>query len=211
MENKTLPNVSIPPALSTPLTIAGIIVASIVLFSLLPKLVRLISRNRLSREEEDAILREVNELDSRIHEFEKRVETLEDLAAGYYASLMGVPGFTVRLQTLAGYRDRLIQLLVDVEALIEQNQYAKTRKVLQFLHGSALISAESIGSIVLADEGIDLNGWEKRTTPLVVQSCADLEAVAGEMAKIRMIDPNRKRKPTLLRLQELRDRILFQS
>ncbi len=211
MENKTLSNVSIPPALSTPLIIAGIIVALIVLFSLLPKLVRLISKNRLSREEEDAILREVNELDSRIHEFEKRVETLEDLAAGYYASLMGVPGFTVRLQTLAGYRDRLIQLLVDVEALIEQNQYAKTRKVLQFLHGSALISAESIGSIVLADEGIDLNGWEKRTTPLVVQSCADLEAVAGEMAKIRMIDPNRKRKPTLLRLQELRDRILFQS
>ncbi len=211
MENKTLSNVSIPPALSTPSTIAGIIVALIVLFSLLPKLVRLISRNRLSREEEDAILREVNELDSRIHEFEKRVETLEDLAAGYYASLMGVPGFTVRLQTLAGYRDRLIQLLVDVEALIEQNQYAKTKKVLQFLHGSALISAESIGSIVLADEGIDLNGWEKRTTPLVVQSCADLEAVAGEMAKIRMIDPNRKRKPTLLRLQELRDRILFQS
>ncbi len=211
MENKTLSNVSIPPALSTPSTIAGIIVALIVLFSLLPKLVRLISKNRLSREEEDAILREVNELDSRIHEFEKRVETLEDLAAGYYASLMGVPGFTVRLQTLAGYRDRLIQLLVDVEALIEQNQYAKTKKVLQFLHGSALISAESIGSIVLADEGIDLNGWEKRTTPLVVQSCADLEAVAGEMAKIRMIDPNRKRKPTLLRLQELRDRILFQS
>jgi hypothetical protein len=211
MKDKTFLNIPVPPSILNVLIIVGTLVALLVLLKLASRVVRLISKNRLSREEEDAILREVNELDSRIHEFEKRVETLEDLASGYYSSLMGVPGFTVRLQTLAGYRDRLIQLLVDVEALIEQNQFAKTKKVLQFLNGSALISAESIGSIVLADEGIDLNGWEKRTTPLVVQSCADLEGVAGEMAKIRMIDPNRKRKPTLLRLQELRDRILFQS
>ena len=211
MKDKTFLNIPVPPSILNVLIIVGTLVALLVLLKLASRVVRLISKNRLSREEEDAILREVNELDSRIHEFEKRVETLEDLASGYYSSLMGVPGFTVRLQTLAGYRDRLIQLLVDVEALIEQNQFAKTKKVLQFLNGSALISAESIGSIVLADEGIDLNGWEKRTTPLVVQSCADLEGVAGEMAKIRIIDPNRKRKPTLLRLQELRDRILFQS
>jgi hypothetical protein len=46
---------------------------------------------------------------------------------------------------------------------------------------------------------------------MIIECCADLEKVAGEMAKIRMIDPNRKRKPTLLRLQELRDRLLFQS
>lgn len=167
--------------------------------------------NRLGKAEEDAVLRGVNELDAKIHEFEKRVETLEDLAAGYYSSLMEFAGFTEGLQTLSGYRDRLIQLMVEVEILIDRGNFAKLRNVLLFLSGSPVISAESLGSIVLSDEGIDLNGWEKKTTPLIVRCCGDLEKVAGEMAKIRMIDPNRKRKPTLLRLQELRDRILFQS
>lgn len=167
--------------------------------------------NRLGKAEEDAVLRGVNELDSKIHEFEKRVETLEDLAAGYYSSLMQIQGFTEGLQTLSGYRDRLIHLMVDVEGLIDRGNFAKLRQVLLFLGGSSGISAESLGSIVLSDEGLDLNGWEKKTTPLIVKGCADLEKVAGEMTKIRMIDPNRKRKPTLLRLQELRDRILFQS
>lgn len=166
---------------------------------------------RLSRADENGILRDINELDGKIHEFEKRVETLEDLATGYYSSLMDVAGFTEKLQTLGRYRDRLIQLMVDIETLIDRENFVKLQRVLQYLEGSAIISGEALGSIVLAEDDVVLNGWEKKTTPMIIECCADLERVAGEMAKIRMIDPNRKRKPTLLRLQELRDRLLFQS
>jgi len=166
---------------------------------------------RLSRADENVILRDINELDGKIHEFEKRVETLEDLASGYYSSLMDVAGFTEKLQTLGRYRDRLIQLMVDIETLIDRENFLKLQRVLQYLGGSAVLSGEALGSIVLAEDDVVLNGWEKKTTPMIIECCADLERVAGEMAKIRMIDPNRKRKPTLLRLQELRDRLLFQS
>ena len=166
---------------------------------------------RLSRADENAILRDINDLDGKIHEFEKRVETLEDLATGYYSSLMDVAGFTEKLQTLGRYRDRLIQLMVDIETLIDRENFVKLQRVLQYLGGSAVLSGEALGSIVLAEDDVVLNGWEKKTTPMIIECCADLERVAGEMAKIRMIDPNRKRKPTLLRLQELRDRLLFQS
>jgi hypothetical protein len=166
---------------------------------------------RLSRADENAILRDINELDGNIHEFEKRVETLEDLATGYYSSLMDVAGFTQNLQTLGSYRDRLIQLMVDIETLIDRENFVKLRRVLQYLDGSAVISGEALGSIVLSEDDVLLSGWEKKTTPMIIECCAELEKVAGEMAKIRMIDPNRKRKPTLLRLQELRDRLLFQS
>jgi hypothetical protein len=166
---------------------------------------------RLSRADENAILRDINDLDGKIHEFEKRVETLEDLATGYYSSLMDVAGFTEKLQTLGRYRDRLIQLMVDIETLIDRENFLKLHRVLQYLAGSAVLSGEALGSIVLAEDDVILNGWEKRTTPMIIECCSDLERVAGEMAKIRMIDPNRKRKPTLLRLQELRDRLLFQS
>ena len=166
---------------------------------------------RLSRADENVILRDINELDGKIHEFEKRVETLEDLASGYYSSLMDVAGFTEKLQTLGRYRDRLIQLMVDIETLIDRENFLKLQRVLQYLGGSAVLSGEALGSIVLAEDDVVLNGWEKKTTPMIIECCADLERVAGEMAKIRLIDPNRKRKPTLLRLQELRDRLLFQS
>ena len=166
---------------------------------------------RLNRSDENAILRDINELDGKIHEFEKRVEALEDLATGYYSSLMDVAGFTENLQTLGKYRDRLIQLMVDIETLIDRENFVKLQRVLQYLAGSAVLSGEALGSIVLAEDDVSLNGWEKKTTPMIIECCADLEKVAGEMAKIRMIDPNRKRKPTLLRLQELRDRLLFQS
>ena len=166
---------------------------------------------RLNRSDENAILRDINELDGKIHEFEKRVEALEDLATGYYSSLMDVAGFTENLQTLGKYRDRLIQLMVDIETLIDRENFVKLQRVLQYLAGSAVLSGEALGSIGLAEDDVSLNGWEKKTTPMIIECCADLEKVAGEMAKIRMIDPNRKRKPTLLRLQELRDRLLFQS
>lgn len=198
--------------LKATLALVVVVVAALASLVILRKLLTVLGlSNRLGKSEEDAVLRGVNELDAKIHEFEKRVETLEDLAAGYYSSLMEFPGFTKSLQKLSGYRDRLIQLMVEIEVLIDRGNFVKLRKVLLFLGGSSVISAESLGSVVLADEGINLHGWEKTTTPLIVECCADLEKVAGEMAKIRMIDPNRKRKPTLLRLQELRDRILFQS
>lgn len=188
-----------------------ILVGSVILIVWRRLSIKLGFSKRLSRSDENSILREINELDGRVHEFEKRVETIEDLAAGYYSSLMEMGGFTDRLQTLEKYRDRLIQVMVDIEILIDRDNFAKLRRVTQYLSGSAVLTAEAIGSIVLAEEGVDLNGWEKKTTPLIIECCADLEKVAGEMAKIRMIDPNRKRKPTLVRLQELRDRLLFQS
>jgi hypothetical protein len=189
---------------------------AIILIVLTVQAFRLILRKlglskRLSRADENTILRDINELDAKIHEFEKRVETLEDLATGYYSSLMDVAGFSERLQILGRYRDRLIQLMVDIETLIDRENFVKLQRVLRFLAGSAVISGEALGSIVLAEDDVCLNGWEKKTTPMIVECCADLERVAGEMVKIRMIDPNRKRKPTLLRLQELRDRLLFQS
>lgn len=188
-----------------------ILAASVILIGWRRLSIKLGFSKRLSRSDENAILREINELDGRVHEFEKRVETIEDLSAGYYASLMEMGGFNERLQTLEKYRDRLIQVMVDIESLIDRDNFAKLQRVTQYLSGSAVLTAEAIGSIVLAEDGVDLNGWEKKTTPLIIECCADLEKVAGEMAKIRMIDPNRKRKPTLLRLQELRDRLLFQS